>query len=221
MYIFLGFLILLLTFLPLILEIQGILPGGHWLLYFSIPIGMASMIILICIFIFQKRKKEDKKISISKLKDDYLKNENKNFKRTFIKLEDKDFVVENSKEFEERIGTGANYYIEAFLSDKNKLNYGAFFGGFFWLGYRGLIKELLLAFSLFFLLDIITFNLNITIPNIGFIISGVLGFYGNYIYFLKLKNDIKKNRKSMNKMMGIFFAFLLFGTYILITSRYL
>ena len=63
--------------------------------------------------------------------------------KSYLKDNDKKYILLNLDKFKETIGNGKYFYIQAFLSKKNQFNGGAFLGGILWLGYRGLILEYL------------------------------------------------------------------------------
>lgn len=160
---------------------------------------------------FKKNKKKDEEIF--NINFSYEKSN-----KSYIKDIDKEFILLNIDKFEKFIGNGKVFYLQSFLSKKNKFNGGAFLGGFLWLGYRGLIWEYFTFLGLYTLIDIVTLYFQIPLtfpPNIlGIVTSLVLGTIGNYLYFLKIKNAIKKDKKKLNPLLGIIIVVISFGIYL-------
>jgi hypothetical protein len=125
--------------------------------------------------------------------------------KSYLKDNDKKYVLLNLDRFKEIIGNGKNFYIQAFLSKKNKFNGGAFLGGILWLGYRGLILEYFTFLGICLFIDILTLYLNITIPQnvFGIGVTVTIGMLANYLYFLKIKNKIENNKKLINPFLGV------------------
>ena len=190
---------ILFVFSPILLEITGLIPNAHWLFYFTFPIGLGVFIIIIFLSIFFKNKRRDKNFSTLDLKFE------NSSKKTLIKNDEKEFLLSHLDEFQKRIGLGKSYYITSFLKKKNSFNGSAFFGSVFWLGYRGLFKEFffLLVLSLIFDIVIYFFKINIQHFNLGLIFASLIGIYGNYLYFAKLKKDIINKKKKINSFLGI------------------
>lgn len=203
MILFFTLLSILLTILfvisPILLEITGLIPNAHWLFYFTFPIGLGIFIIIIFLSIFFKNKRRDKDFSTLDLKFE------NSSKKTLIKNDEKEFLLSHLDEFQKRIGLGKSYYITSFLKKKNSFNGSAFFGSIFWLGYRGLFKEFffLLILSLIFDIIVFFFQINIKHFNLGLIFASLIGIYGNYLYFDKLKRDIINKKKKINSFLGI------------------
>ncbi len=132
-------------------------------------------------------------------------------KKLFFTNKDREFLKKNLNEFSIRIGKKEHYYILAFYH-KEKFNIGSAIGGVFWLGYRGMIREVVIVFITIFLLDIVFLNYKMEI-NIGQIIGAILGTTGNYLYFKSLQRNINKNKKEINGIFGVIFTFCLFTLY--------
>ena len=180
------------------------------LMYLTIPIGVLFIGIVGIVNSYKRNKRIDLNFKHINLKLE------ENPKQHYIKDEDKKFLIDNIEKFEEQIGNGKSYYINAFLKKKTPFNRGAFLGGAFWLGYRGLFKEFFALIVLFIIFDIVIFILGINIGNfnIGIVTSSVCGILGNYCYFLKLRRDIEKERKPIHPLKGLSISIVIFVIYI-------
>ena len=139
--------------------------------------------------------------------------------KSYLKDNDKKYILLNLDKFKETIGNGKYFYIQAFLSKKNKFNSGAFLGGIFWLGYRGLILEYFTFLGIFLFIDILTLHLNITIPQnvFGIVVTVTIGMLANYLYFLKIKNKIENKKKLINPFLGVaivVISYIIYGYFI-------
>ncbi len=126
-------------------------------------------------------------------------------KNNFFTLEDREFLEENLEEFSNRIGKKSRYYITAFSHRKNRFNIGGAVGGVFWLGYRGMFRELFLSFLLISLLDAISFKMGVEL-NMGIPLGVAFGIGGNYLYFKSLQRRITSNKGEAGRISGIFLA---------------
>ncbi len=200
---------ILFMFSPIFLSVTGIVPYAHWFIYYTVPIGVVVIGIFGLIGTYTRNKRQDEDLSYEELKVE------SNPHQKYIKDEDKQFVLDHIEDFEERIGTGKSYYINSFLKKKTPFNGGAFFGGLFWLGYRGMMKEFFSVLGVFILFDIVTLisGINTDGLNLGIIVSGFFGLCGNYLYFSKLKKDIQKGAKPINPLLGLSIAIGCFAIY--------
>ncbi|WP_028857137.1 DUF2628 domain-containing protein [Psychrilyobacter atlanticus] len=138
-------------------------------------------------------------------------------KTYFFTDEDRNFLEENLEEMSKRIGEKSEYYIKSFYGNKNKYNIGSAIGGVFWLGYRGMFKELFITFSLIGVSDYIIFNLGIEL-SLGIPIAAILGSLGNYMYFKSLQRRIKNNKGEVHWGWGISLTIFLMIFYVYFTT---
>lgn len=138
-------------------------------------------------------------------------------KTYFFTNEDKNFLEENLEEMCERIGKKSEYYINSFCGSKNKYNIGSTVGGIFWLGYRGMFKELFITFSLIGILDYIIFKFGLEL-SLGIPIAVVFGLFGNYMYFKSLQRRVKNNRGEVHWGWGISLTISLMTFYVYFTT---
>ena len=121
-----------------------------------------------------------------------------------------EFIKTNEIKFKEYLGKKSDYYLSAWTI-KPKYNMASAFGGVFWFGYRGMFLSLFVIFILFIIFDL--FLLLTGIPYIKSINYGFLALYGivgNYLFYYKVKNNIKKDKKPTNPFLGVFVAFIMF-----------
>lgn len=71
---------------------------------------------------------------------------------------------------------------------------------------------LFIIFDFFWLLTEISYRKSI---NYGFLV--LYGIVGNYLFYYKVKNDIKKDKKPTNSFLGVFVAFIMFCFWIFIS----
>ena len=179
------------------------------IIFLYVLLILSCLGVLIFFLIFRKNKKMDKEnFNI------YFSYEESN--KTFIKDVDKEYIILNVDKFKGIIGNGKSFYLQAFLNKKNQFNGGAFLGGLFWLGYRGLILEYFIFLGIFILIDILVLYFNITLPQyfFGMIISTTLGILGNYLYFLKIKNKIENKKRRLNPFLGVLIVIISYIIYI-------
>ena len=147
------------------------------------------------------------------------KNQNSSFeeleslKTNNFKNSKKIFLEENLEGMSRRIGKMNHYYIKSFYSNKKFVfNFGGFFGVYFWLGYRGMFRELLIFLLFLSVGDYVFFKLNLNI-NFGIFFSLIFGFFGNHLYFNSLYRRIKGNIPETNKILGLFLSIALLFFY--------
>lgn len=128
-----------------------------------------------------------------------------------LKVDELEFLNENEEQIKLYIGKGADNYIKNWKEGKN-FNIAAFFFGIMWLGYRGMYKVILCILLILSLLDILVLFIEIDfVIFAGIIIELVLGFFGNYLYFLQVKKDILVGKSPfLNGVIGIFLSSILF-----------
>lgn len=184
-------------------------------IWFPLVVSILCMVILGGV-IYKKSLKDrgniEKRRSIEK--PNFL---TKGKKTYFFTDEDKKFLEENLEEMSKRIGKKSEYYINSFYSSKNKYNIGSTIGGIFWLGYRGMFKELFITFSLIGILDYIIFKLGFEL-SLGIPIAVVFGLLGNYMYFKSLQRRVMNNRGEVHWGWGISLTISLMTFYVYFTT---
>lgn len=138
-------------------------------------------------------------------------------KTYFFTDDDKKFLEENLEKISKRIGKKSEYYIKSFYGSKNKYNIGSAIGGVFWLGYRGMFKELFIIFSIIGVSDYIIFKIGIEL-SLGIPIAAILGLLGNYMYFKSLQRRIKNNKGEVHWVWGISLTISLMIFYVYFTT---
>lgn len=128
-----------------------------------------------------------------------------------LKVDELEFLNENEEQIKLYIGKGADNYIKKWKEGK-KFNIAAFLFGIIWLGYRGMYKVILCILLILSLLDILVLFIEIDfVIFAGIIIELILGFFGNYLYFLQVKKDILIGKRPfLNGVIGIFLSSILF-----------
>ncbi len=171
-----------------------------------------SMICLIALGIIiygkiTKKAVDDDKLTTHEEIRKYMKSEENSEedlkkRSNFLTLEDRKFLKDNLEELAGRIGKKREYYITAFDHRKNRFNIGGAVGGIFWLGYRGMFRELFLSFIFIFLLDSINFYFKLEI-NMGIPLGAAFGVCGNYLYFKSLQRRITTCKGEVNGALGL------------------
>lgn len=178
-------------------------------IWFPLMISIFCIVIL-GVIVYRKsfkRKKDIENISDYKIVKEKIPTEKFDFieeekRKKFLKDEDRSFLEDNLEEIRERVGKKSTYYIKNFYSKKRKFNLGSAVGGVFWLGYRGMFKELFIAFFLLGIFDYITFNLGFELRT-SIPIGIILGMFGNNMYFKSLQKRIKDGRGEVHWGWGI------------------
>ena len=129
------------------------------------------------------------------------------------------FLENNEENILKYVDKKGEYYLNIFKGPKNKTNFCALFLGPLWMGYRQMYFEtfivgccvallgfLAMMYELFSLTTISTS----TIRSLNYALMGLMGFFGNYIYFLSLKRRITKGDEKIGvSKIGILYGFLL------------
>lgn len=130
-----------------------------------------------------------------------------------------EFLESNEENILKYVDKKGEYYLNIFKGPKNKINFFALFLGPLWMGYRQMYFEtfivgccvallgfLAMMYELFSLTTISTS----TIRSLNYALMGLMGFFGNYIYFLSLKRRITKGDEKIGvSKIGILYGFLL------------
>ncbi len=136
-----------------------------------------------------------------------------------LTLEDREFLEKKLEVISKRIGKRSDYYITAFSHNKNQFNLGSAAGGIFWLGYRGMFRELFISFFIIGIMDSIVMTLNLEV-SMGIPLGVTFGIMGNYFYFKSLQRRINTNRGEVGGVLGIFFTISLFIFYLTLPAIY-
>lgn len=131
----------------------------------------------------------------------------------------KKFLENNEEKLLKYIDKKGEYYLNIFKGPKNKINFCALFLGPLWMGYRQMYFETFIVGCCVTLLGFLTmiyefFSLTAistsTIRGLNYALMGLMGFFGNYIYFLSLKRRIRKNDEKVGvSKIGILYGFIL------------
>ncbi|WP_426711147.1 DUF2628 domain-containing protein [Cetobacterium sp. SF1] len=131
----------------------------------------------------------------------------------------KEFLESNEDDLLKYIDKKGEYYLNIFKGPKNKINFCALFLGPLWMGYRKMYFETFILGCLVSLLGFLAmiyefFSLteisSLTIRSLNYALMGLMGFFGNYIYFLSLKRRITKNEEKIGvSKIGILYGFIL------------
>lgn len=180
------------------------------LMYLTFPMGAVFIGIIGVVNTYKRNKKSDLVFDCKELKIE------ENTKSKYIKNEDKIFLIDHIDKFEEQIGNGKSYYINAFLKKKTPFNGGAFFGGLFWLGYRGLLKEFFTVLGIFIAFDItmLVLGMNTANFNFGMGVSMFCGTFGNNYYYSKLRKNIENETPPTNPIKGLVISIISFIIYL-------
>lgn len=204
-------------------EYSGLITAGAITFWLWFPLLLIIIFIgfsLVCMRIFKRISKSDIKDnegfrSQGDLKEDLSREK----KSHFFKEEDTRYLEANLEEFTRRIGEKSPYYIQSFCK-RDRFNLGSAVGGVLWLGYRGMFRELFLAYALIFLLDVVFLYLGMDV-NMGPIIGGILGMYGNYLYFKSLQRRIEDNKTEVRGAFGIMLALFISIFYLILWGSYI
>lgn len=152
----------------------------------------------------------------------------------------KKFLENSEEKLLEYIDKKGGYYLNIFKGPKNKINFCALFLGPLWMGYRqmyfesfimGCLRALLSVLSMLYILFINSWVITESfIKGINYGIFGVMGLFGNYIYFLSLKEKITRGDKKIGVrkigilyglFLGILMPLLIDGIFIVITVYFI
>ncbi|WP_297597264.1 DUF2628 domain-containing protein [uncultured Cetobacterium sp.] len=132
---------------------------------------------------------------------------------------DKEFLENNEEDILKCIDKKGEYYLNIFKGSKNKTNFCALFLGPLWMGYRQMYFETFIVGCCVALLGFlamiyefvsVTVISNSVIRSLNYALMGLMGFFGNYIYFLSLKRRINNGDKKIGvSKIGILYGFLL------------
>ncbi|MBC2857079.1 DUF2628 domain-containing protein [Cetobacterium sp. 2A] len=131
-----------------------------------------------------------------------------------------EFLENNEEKLLKYIDKKGEYYLNIFKGSKNKINYCALFLGPLWMGYRQMYFEVFILGCLIALLGnlLMLFELFISgtfipeaiIKGFNYGLTGLIGIFGNYFYFLSLKKRIiNENGKIGISKIGILYGFIL------------
>ena len=140
-------------------------------------------------------------------------------RRGMLTLEEREFLEKNLEVISKKIGKRSDYYVTAFSHNKNLFNMGSAVGGIFWLGYRGMFRELFVSFFIIGMLDSIVMTLDLEV-GMGIPLGVAFGVMGNYFYFKSLQRRITTNRGEAGGALGVFFAISLFMLYLTLPVIY-
>ena len=194
--------------------------------WFPILLFILALIVGTIIFI-KSKKNADPNLTSYTLSDIRGKiiEESGNKKKGFLSkhimnIEDKNFLEGHLEEINRRIGEKRNYYILIFSNSCAKYNISGFLVGPFWMGYRGMFREVFIFLGIIGMIDYIIyfFGLN-SVFNFGIVISILLGKYGNYLYFKSLERRILNKRKEINRFLGLFLGIFLYALYIVLSTQ--
>lgn len=131
----------------------------------------------------------------------------------------KEFLENNEEKLLKYIDKKGEYYLNIFKGPKNKTNFCALFLGPLWMGYRQMYFETFIVGCCVTLLGFLAmmyefFSLTAistsTIRGLNYALMGLMGFFGNYIYFLSLKRRITKGDEKIGvSKIGILYGFIL------------
>ncbi len=139
----------------------------------------------------------------------------------YIKLNQKnrEFLENNEEKLLKYIDKKGDYYLNIFKGSKNKINFCTLFLGPLWMGYRQMYFETFIVGCCVALLGLLTmayefFSVTMisvsTIRSLNYTLMGLMGFFGNYIYFLSLKRRITKDDEKVGVLkIGILYGFIL------------
>ena len=131
----------------------------------------------------------------------------------------REFLENNEEKLLKYIDKKGDYYLNIFKGPKNKINFCALFLGPLWMGYRQMYFETFIAGCCVALLGLlamayeffsVTMISESTIRSLNYALMGLMGFFGNYIYFLSLKRRITKDDEKVGvSKIGILYGFIL------------
>lgn len=131
----------------------------------------------------------------------------------------REFLENNEEKLLKYIDKKGDYYLNIFKGPKNKINFCALFLGPLWMGYRQMYFETFIVGCCVALLGLlamayeffsVTMISESTIRSLNYALMGLMGFFGNYIYFLSLKRRITKGDEKVGvSKIGILYGFIL------------
>lgn len=131
----------------------------------------------------------------------------------------REFLENNEEKLLKYIDKKGDYYLNIFKGPKNKINFCALFLGPLWMGYRQMYFETFIVGCCVALLGLlamayeffsVTMISESTIRSLNYALMGLMGFFGNYIYFLSLKRRITKDDEKVGvSKIGILYGFIL------------
>lgn len=131
----------------------------------------------------------------------------------------REFLENNEEKLLKYIDKKGDYYLNIFKGPKNKINFCALFLGPLWMGYRQMYFETFIIGCCVALLGLlamayeffsVTMISESTIRSLNYALMGLMGFFGNYIYFLSLKRRITKGDEKVGvSKIGILYGFIL------------
>lgn len=131
----------------------------------------------------------------------------------------REFLENNEEKLLKYIDKKGDYYLNIFKGPKNKINFCALFLGPLWMGYRQMYFETFIVGCCVALLGLlamayeffsVTMISESTIRSLNYALMGLMGFFGNYIYFLSLKRRITRDDEKVGvSKIGILYGFIL------------
>lgn len=131
----------------------------------------------------------------------------------------REFLENNEEKLLKYIDKKGDYYLNIFKGPKNKINFCALFLGPLWMGYRQMYFETFIIGCCVALLGLlamayeffsVTMISESTIRSLNYALMGLMGFFGNYIYFLSLKRRITKDDEKVGvSKIGILYGLIL------------
>ena len=131
----------------------------------------------------------------------------------------REFLENNEEKLLKYIDKKGDYYLNIFKGPKNKINFCALFLGPLWMGYRQMYFETFIVGCCVALLGLlamayeffsVTMISESTIRSLNYALMGLMGFFGNYIYFLSLKRRITKDDEKVGvSKIGILYGLIL------------
>ncbi len=129
------------------------------------------------------------------------------------------FLENNEENILKYVDKKGEYYLNIFKGPKNKTNFCALFLGPLWMGYRQMYFETFIVgcsialigfLAMMYELFSVTVLSDSIIRSLNYALMGLMGFFGNYIYFLSLKRRITKGDEKIGvSKIGILYGFLL------------
>ena len=131
----------------------------------------------------------------------------------------REFLENNEEKLLKYIDKKGDYYLNIFKGPKNKINFCALFLGPLWMGYRQMYFETFIIGCCVALLGLlamayeffsVTMISESTIRSLNYALMGLMGFFGNYIYFLSLKRRITRDDEKVGvSKIGILYGLIL------------
>lgn len=131
----------------------------------------------------------------------------------------REFLENNEEKLLKYIDKKGDHYLNIFKGPKNKINFCALFLGPLWMGYRQMYFETFIVGCCVALLGLlamayeffsVTMISESTIRSLNYALMGLMGFFGNYIYFLSLKRRITRDDEKVGvSKIGILYGFIL------------